>query len=62
MPDELIERLRKAEDPKEEGHKIAVEQIREVREIPGVKGVHIMAIAAEKTVPRLVKDSGLASP
>lgn len=59
VPDDLIERLRKAEDPKAEGHKIAVEQIREVREIPGVRGVHIMAIAAEKSVAALAEDAGL---
>jgi methylenetetrahydrofolate reductase (NADPH) len=59
MPDELIERLGNAEDPKAEGHKIAVEQMQQVKDIPGVRGVHIMAIGAEKTVPDLVKDAGL---
>ena len=59
VPDALIKRLADAGDPKEEGHRIAVEQIQEVREIPGVSGVHIMAIGAEKTVRRIVEDAGL---
>ena len=59
VPDHLIERLQNAEDPKEEGQKIAVEQIQEIRETPGVSGVHIMAIEAEKTVAGLVEKAGL---
>jgi len=59
VPDHLIERLQNAEDPKEEGQKIAIEQIQEIRETPGVSGVHIMAIEAEKTVAGLVEKAGL---
>lgn len=59
VPDHLIERLNKAEDPKEEGTKIAIEQIQEIKEIEGVAGVHIMAIEAEKTVKPLVEAAGL---
>lgn len=59
VPDHLIDRLKKAEDPKAEGQKIAVEQIQEVKEIEGVSGVHVMAIEAEKTVAGLVKEAGL---
>lgn len=59
VPDHLIERLRNAADSEAEGRKIAVEQIREVREIEGISGVHIMAIGGEKTVAGLVQDSGL---
>jgi len=59
VPDPLIERLKNAEDPKEEGQKIAIEQIHEIKEVPGVSGVHIMAIEAEKTVAGLVEKAGL---
>jgi len=59
VPDALIERLRTAKDPKEEGEKIAIEQIHEIRAIPGVSGVHIMAIEAEQSVPALVEKAGL---
>ena len=59
VPDALIERLRNAKDAKEEGEKIAIEQINEVREIPGVSGVHIMAIEAEQSVRALIEKAGL---
>ncbi|RJQ30901.1 MAG: methylenetetrahydrofolate reductase [Peptococcaceae bacterium] len=59
VPDEIIERLKKAEDPKKEGVEICVEQIKHVRNIPGVHGVHIMAIAWEEIVPEIVEKAGL---
>jgi methylenetetrahydrofolate reductase (NADPH) len=59
VPDSIIERLKNASDPKEEGEKIAIEQIQELREMPGVAGVHIMAIEAEKTVRGIVEKAGL---
>ena len=59
VPDHIIERLKGAESAEEEGRKIAIEQIQELREIPGVSGVHIMAIEAEKTVAALAEKAGL---
>jgi len=59
VPDEIIERLKGAKDAKEEGINIAVDIINEVRQIPGVKGVHIMAIEWESAVPEIVKRAGL---
>lgn len=59
MPDEVIKRLKGAADPKEEGIKICVETIREVRKIEGVSGVHIMAIEWEKMVPDIAEKAGL---
>ncbi len=43
----------------EEGIRICVEVIQRVREIPGVAGVHIMAIEWEEAVPEIVKRAGL---
>ncbi|OVE73477.1 5,10-methylenetetrahydrofolate reductase [bacterium B17] len=60
VPDEIVKRLKDADDPKAEGQKMAVEQIQEIREIPGVSGVHVMAIGAEETVPGLLKDANLS--
>lgn len=61
IPEEMISRL--AGVPKEqqadEGIKIAVETIEQVREIDGVAGVHIMAIEWEEKVPEIVKAAGL---
>lgn len=59
VPDALCERLEKAEDSQETAIEIVVEQIRELREIPGVRGVHIMAVAWEEAVPEIVRRAGL---
>lgn len=42
-----------------EGIRIAIEQIQEIREIPGVAGVHIMAIEWEEAVRPIVEGAGL---
>jgi len=63
VPEELVQRLRKAKDDgknvAEEGVDICVEFINEVRKIKGVAGVHIMAIAWEEIVPTIVQKAGL---
>ncbi|MDW7740549.1 MAG: methylenetetrahydrofolate reductase [Bacillota bacterium] len=59
IPDELVERLKGAEDKKAEGLKIAIETIERLKEIEGVAGVHIMAIAWEEVVPEIVERAGL---
>lgn len=51
------EKARKAQE--EEGIRIAVELIQQVREIPGVRGVHIQAIEWEHKVPEILKRAGL---
>jgi len=59
LPDELVERMENAEDAKEEGVTIAVELIEQLREIEGIHGVHIMAVAWESIVPVIVERAGL---
>ncbi len=59
VPEELIQRIKGAEDKKKEGLKFAVETIQRLQEIEGVHGVHIMAIAWEEVVPEIVEDAGL---
>ncbi|MGR3177335.1 MAG: methylenetetrahydrofolate reductase [Candidatus Anammoxibacter sp.] len=61
VPDELIDRMVKAkkEVKKEEGIKICVEIIEQVKEIEGVAGVHIMAIEWEEAVPIISEKAGL---
>ena len=44
---------------REEGKRICVETIQEIRQIPGVAGVHIMAIEWEQAVPEIVQSAGL---
>ena len=60
VADEVIERLKGAKDPKEEGINICVDIIKQVREIPGVAGVHVMAIEWEQAVPEIVSLAGLS--
>lgn len=61
VPDELIDRLKKAgkEKAKDEGIKICIETIQRVKEIKGVAGVHIMAIEWEEMIPVIVEKAGL---
>ncbi|MFC1552759.1 methylenetetrahydrofolate reductase [Candidatus Latescibacterota bacterium] len=59
VTDELFKRIEDADDPVAEGQKIAVEQIEELKTIPGVSGVHIMAILGEHTVAGMVEKAGL---
>ena len=44
---------------KEEGIKICIELIQQLREVEGVAGVHIMAIEWEEAVKPIVEGAGL---
>jgi 5,10-methylenetetrahydrofolate reductase len=59
VPDEIIIRLEKAGKAKDEGVKIILEIIEQLKEIPGVHGIHIMAVGWEDIVPEMVAKAGL---
>lgn len=61
IPDEIIERMKGVpkENQKEEGIKICVETIEEIKNIKGVAGIHIMAIEWEEVVCEIVKMANL---
>jgi CO dehydrogenase/acetyl-CoA synthase delta subunit len=59
VPDEVIRRMKDAKDKQEEGINICVDIIRQVKEIKGVAGVHVMAIEWESAVPEILKRAGL---
>ena len=61
IPDTLIKRMEGVSKDKqrEEGIRISVETIERLKEIPGVKGVHIMAIEWEEGVGEIVERAGL---
>lgn len=59
VPDDIVERMKNASDGKEEGVKIAIEIIKQVSEIEGVHGVHLMAVAWEEIVPTIIERAGL---
>jgi methylenetetrahydrofolate reductase (NADPH) len=61
VPDPLIERLGGAGKGKvaEEGIKITLEQIEELKEMEGIAGIHLMAIEWEHRVPEIAERAGL---
>jgi methylenetetrahydrofolate reductase (NADPH) len=61
MPEEMIKRMAGVPKKKaaEEGIKISLETIEEVREIDGIHGIHIMAIEWEEIVGEIVEAAGL---
>jgi methylenetetrahydrofolate reductase (NADPH) len=62
VPQEIIDRIAskdKGEPQRTEGKKLAVEMIKELAEVEGVAGVHVMAIEWESAVPEIVEAAGL---
>jgi methylenetetrahydrofolate reductase (NADPH) len=59
VPDAVIERLKGAKDQALEGRKFCTEIIQEIRTIPGVHGVHLMAYRQEETVAEIIERSGV---
>lgn len=59
IPEAVVKRLEQAADPREEGRRICIELIRELREIPGIAGVHIMAPKQDHLIPSIVAESGV---
>ena len=59
IPDTVIERLEKADKPGQEGKRLCIEIIRQVREIKGVAGIHVMAYRREHQVSEIVMESGV---
>ncbi len=61
VPDEIISRMGGVPKEKqaEEGIKLAIEQIEELKQEEGVRGFHIMAIEWEEKVPEIVERAGL---
>ena len=60
VPDEVVERMKNASEPKKEGVRICLETIEHLRTIKGVHGIHIMAIGWEDIVPEVVERAGLS--
>jgi methylenetetrahydrofolate reductase (NADPH) len=59
IPDDIYERMKKADDPKMEGFSIACDLINEVKKINGLCGVHITALFWENIIPDLVRKTNL---
>jgi len=62
VPQEIVDRMASVEKgppSHAEGKKLAVEMIKELAEVEGVAGVHIMAVEWEEAVPEIVETAGL---
>lgn len=61
IPDRVVDRMARAPQSRkrEEGIRICVEIIQQVREIEGVHGVHVMAYRQEEAVAEIVERAGL---
>jgi methylenetetrahydrofolate reductase (NADPH) len=57
--DEYIQRMNYASDPEEEGVKMAVEIIQTLRNIKGVRGIHLMPAMWESITPTIIKEARL---
>jgi methylenetetrahydrofolate reductase (NADPH) len=63
IPSGVIGRLRSAGDKqaqKKEGLAICVETIQKLKEVPGVRGIHILSGGKEDCIPEILSASGLA--
>ena len=61
VPDDVVRRLRGVPDDRvaAEGLKLCSDIIQQVREIPGVAGVHVMAFSWEDAIPEILDSAGL---
>ena len=61
IPESIMERLRKTPRgrQREEGKRIAVEILQQVRDIEGVAGVHVMAYRQEELIAEIIEEAGL---
>ena len=59
IPDPLIKRMEQAAEPREEGVKVCVELVQQLREIQGLRGVHLSTVEWEKVIPQIAELAGL---
>ncbi len=58
VPDALVHRMAGAENKEAMGIEMALEFIEKLRKVPGVSGIHIMAVGWESIVPTIVEKAG----
>lgn len=59
VPDKVVTRMEDAKEAKEEGVRMCLETIEQLKDIEGVHGIHIMAVAWEDIIPRMIEAAGL---
>ena len=60
IPEQVVERLERASDPKSEGKKICIELLQQFAETAGVAGAHVMAPAFHSAIGPVIEASGVA--
>ena len=59
VPGAVLDRMRAARDQRAEGITLAAEMTQAVRDLPGVRGVHLMGLGPTSGVPEVIKTAGL---
>jgi methylenetetrahydrofolate reductase (NADPH) len=59
IPDEVIARMAGASDATREGRQVCIDLIQEIRSLPGVSGIHLMAYRQEDSIPEIIDASGV---
>jgi 5,10-methylenetetrahydrofolate reductase len=59
VPAATLDRMRAAHDQRAEGIALAVEMVQAVRDLPGVRGVHLMGLGPDTGVPDVVHAADL---
>lgn len=59
IPNNIIRRLERAEDPEQEGIAICSEHLREIAAIPGVSGANVITMGGPKMIVEAIEASGL---
>jgi methylenetetrahydrofolate reductase (NADPH) len=61
VPDPVVSRLRGVPpgQQRQEGKRLCIDIIQEVQDIPGVRGVHVMAYRQEELVAEIIEEAGL---
>ncbi len=54
IPEEVMDRLVNAKDPQQEGHQLCLELVTQLKSLPGIRGIHFMAIQDILQVKRLI--------
>jgi methylenetetrahydrofolate reductase (NADPH) len=61
VPEAVVERMESVPEDRQwdEGVRLALEIVEQVRAIPGIRGLHLMSIRNEAAIVRVVEDAGL---
>ena len=61
IPDHIIDRMERAGAERQEGKRICLETLTQLRETEGVSGVHVMSFRKEKYLAEIISEAGLQS-